>query len=107
MVDVDVAVEAVARLFAIHQAVGRLTRHRRSVTADDARVGELAIADGDAAGESAVVAMDAVVGDLGVVVPAVQEDRPATLGAVDDTDAIDARGVAEEVAGSVVAPVDP
>ena len=45
------------------------------------------------------------VGHLQVVVPAVRPDRAATLRAVDDADAIDARRVAQEVAGAVVASV--
>ena len=49
--------------------------------------------------------VDAGVGDLQVVVPAVREDRAAALRAVDDADAVDARRVAQEVAGAVVASV--
>ena len=72
---------------------------------DDERIRELAVADGDAAGQRAVVGADARVGDFQVVVPAVRADRAAALRAVDHGDAVDARRVAQEVAGAVVASV--
>ncbi len=64
----------------------------------------LAVAEIDAARQRAVVAEDAGVGHLEVVVPAMQEDAATTLRAVADREAIDARRVAQEVAGAIVAP---
>ncbi len=61
------------------------------------------LANRDPPGERAGIAEDAVVGNLHVVVPAVQEDAATALGAVGEGNAIDARRVAEEVAGIVCA----
>ncbi len=57
-----------------------------------------ALADGDAAGQCSLVVVDAVVGDLEVVAPAVDQDAAAALGTVGDGQAVDARRVAPEVA---------
>src|SRR5262249_49174362 len=59
---------------------------------------ELTLADVDAAGERADVAVNTVVGNLQVVVPAVDEDTASALRAVGDGKAVNARRVALEVA---------
>ncbi len=59
---------------------------------------EFALADVDAARERSGVVVDAVVGDLQVVAPGVDEDAAAALRAVGDAQAVDARRVALEVA---------
>ena len=62
------------------------------------RIGELTLANADAARERARIVVDPVVGDLQVMRPAVHEDAAAALGAVGDGQTIDARRVAIEVA---------
>ena len=62
-----------------------------------------ALADRDAAGQRSLVVVNAVVGDLQVVGPAVHEDAAAALRAVGDGHAVDARRVALEVARERVA----
>src|SRR5262249_33250348 len=60
---------------------------------------ELALTNVDAARERTRIVLDAVVGDLDVVTPAMYEDGTTTLRAVGDRQTIDARRVAHEVAG--------
>src|SRR5512135_3940931 len=67
------------------------------------RFGELALVDGDAACQRSMVAVDTVVGYLQVMAPAVHEDATAALRTVGDGDAVNARRVAQEVAGEIVA----
>ena len=106
VVDLHAPVEPIPGLLAVDQAACRLVGNGRVVgVADDERIRELALADGDAAGERAVVAPDARVGDFQIMVPGMREDRSAALRAVDHAQAVDARRIAEEVAGAVVEPV--
>src|ERR1039457_6548322 len=60
---------------------------------------KFALADADAAGERTGIIVDPVVGDLQEMRPAVDEDAAAALGAVGDTQPIDARRVANVIAG--------
>src|ERR1035441_8464246 len=60
---------------------------------------KFALAHADAARERAGIVVDPVVGDLQEMRPAVDEDAAATLGAVGDTQPIDARRVANVIAG--------
>src|SRR5579864_1997494 len=64
----------------------------------DVRGSKFALADADAARERARIVVDAVVGDLQEVGPAVHKDAAATLRTVGDSQPIDARGVADVVA---------
>ncbi len=66
--------------------------------AGDGPVGDLGLAYGEAAGEGSGIAEDPVIGDLHVVVPAVEEDAATALRAVGEAHAVDARRVAQEVA---------
>src|ERR1017187_2151514 len=59
---------------------------------------KFALADADAAGERTGIVVDPVVGDLQEMRPAVDEDAAAALGAVGDTQPIDARRVAHVIA---------
>src|SRR5215469_5230179 len=63
----------------------------------------LALANGNAAGQSSLVVSDTVVGDLEVVGPSVNVDAAATLRAVGHGEAINPRRVAVEVTGERVA----
>ena len=85
----------------------RAQRRRRDAGVADGAVVRIhrrcfTVAQVDGARQRAVVAVDAGVGDLEVVVPAVLEDGATALRAVDDAHAIDARRVALEVGGAVV-----
>ena len=71
--------------------------YRRPVTV--IAIGELTLAEGDSARERAGIVVDPVVGDLQVVVPAVDEDAAAALGAVPDGEAVNRRRIALKVAG--------
>src|SRR5271165_3991133 len=66
---------------------------------DGDRYGELTLAKVDAARERSGIAVNPVVGDLQVMVPAVDEDAAATLRTLSDGQPIDARRVAHEVTG--------
>src|SRR5204862_1472755 len=82
------------------------SRHRsdiQGIRSNDERIGELTLADADAAGESSAVVEDTVIGDFQIVRPAVHEDAAPALGAVLHAQAIDARGVAEEITDVVAA----
>src|ERR1017187_8529007 len=68
-------------------------------TALEVRRTEFALADADAAGERTGIIVDPVVGDLQEMRPAVDEDAAAALGTVGDTQPIDARRVANVIAG--------
>ena len=59
---------------------------------------EFALADVDAAGERSGVVVYAVVGDLQVMTPGVDEDAAAALGTVADAQTVDAGRIAQEVA---------
>src|ERR1035441_6201437 len=59
---------------------------------------KFALAHADAARERAGIVVDPVVGDLQEMRPAVDEDAAAALGAVGDTQPIDARRVAHVIA---------
>ena len=85
---------------------GRDSEWNRIDSTRDVGGRELAHAHNDTARQRPVVGVDPVVGDLHVVVPAVQEDATAALRAVDDTEAVDARGIAAEVAGCMVKRVE-
>src|ERR1035441_7230823 len=67
-------------------------------TALEVRRTKFALADADAAGERTGIVVDPVVGDLQEMRPAVDEDAAAALGAVGDTQPIDARRVANVIA---------
>ena len=60
----------------------------------EVRRSKFALADADAARERSGIVVDAVVGDLQVMRPAVHEDAAAALGAVGDAQPVDARRVA-------------
>ena len=66
--------------------------------AAEVRWREFTLADVDAARERSGVVGDAVVGDLQVMAPGVDEDAAAALRAVADAQAVNARRVAPEVA---------
>src|SRR5205823_5573532 len=104
VVHVDVQVVAIR----FNHVVSRvLARSRGSI---NGRVGgatqvwlrEFALADVDAAGERSGVVVYAVVGDLQIVTPGVDEDTAATLRAVADSQAVNAGRIAPEVAGERV-----
>ena len=59
---------------------------------------EFTLAHVDAARESSGVVVDAIVGDLEIMTPGVDEDAATALGTVTDTQSINARWVAQEVA---------
>src|SRR5512135_606890 len=67
------------------------------------RLGELALVDGDTASQRSMVAVDTVVGYLQTMAPPVHEDATATLRTVGDGDAVNARRVAQEIAGEIIA----
>ena len=101
--DVDVHVFAIGQLHAGrdytagHAGAGIQCRGALNVLRS-----KLALAQVDAARERSGVAVDPVVGDLQVMAPAVDEDAAAALGAVGDTQPVDAGRVAHEVAGERV-----
>ncbi len=99
MVDVHKAVKAVRQLSIGDSAGLAGTRIRvRTGTSLDVAIRMFALADGDTAGQSSLVVVDAVVGDFQVVRPSVDEDTAAALRAVGDRQTINPRRVALEAA---------
>src|SRR5256885_1773927 len=65
---------------------------------------KLTLADADAARQSSRIVGDPVVGNLNVLTPTVHEDAAASVGAVGDPKAIDARRIAPEAARERIRP---
>src|SRR5690349_11447691 len=57
-----------------------------------------ALADGDATRQRSLIVVNAVIGNLEVVSPSMDENAAAALGAVDETQSVDARRIAVVVA---------
>ena len=110
VVHVDVQVQAVRQvLYRLPCCSGRKEAHRaRTAPIGPAgwlpvdnrdRYREFTLADADSARERTGVVVDPVVGDLQVMVPAVDEDAAAALGAVPDREAVNRGRIALVVAG--------